>query len=86
MRDQLFFYVEGEVKLSGRLPYGGEMTVLRAITTAGGFTDFAQRKKIHLRRATGQKITVNWYDASKDPSKDPHVFPNDLISVPRRIL
>jgi len=61
------------------------MTVLRAITSAGGFTDFAQRKKIQLRRATGQKFMINWYKASQDPKLDLPVFPNDLITVPKRL-
>jgi len=64
--------------------YIGRMTVLRAIDTAGGFTDFAQRKKIEVRRASGQKLTVNWYDAVKNPSKDPEVFPNDQIIVHKK--
>jgi len=83
--EQRVFFVEGEVKQPSRLEYKGEMTVLRAITSAGGFTDFAQRKKIQLRRATGQKFMINWYKASQDPKLDLPVFPNDLITVPKRL-
>ena len=59
--EERFYFVGGEVKVSNRQLYFGEMTVLRAIDTAGGFTDFANRKKIELRRANGQKFTINWY-------------------------
>jgi polysaccharide export outer membrane protein len=82
--EERVFFVEGEVKLASRLPYVGEMTVLRAITSAGGFTDFANRKNIELHRATGQKIIVNWYKAIDDPKLDKPVFPNDQIIVRKK--
>ena len=62
------------------------ITVLRAIDTAGGFTDFAKRSKIELRRETGQIINVNWDKAMQDPKLDPAVHPNDQIIVRKRIL
>jgi protein involved in polysaccharide export with SLBB domain len=65
----------------------GEITVLRAIDTAGGFTDFANRKNIELRRATtGEKVRVNWHKAIKDPKLDPQVYPNDQIVVHKRFF
>jgi polysaccharide export outer membrane protein len=78
------FYVDGEVKQPGRQEYIGEMTVLRAIGTAGGFTEFANRKKIQVRRG-GQPFFVNWYKALDDLAKDPPVYPNDHIIVKRTI-
>ena len=77
------FFVDGEVKQPARHEYAGELTVLRAITTAGGFTDFAKRKKIEVRRSTGRRFVVNWYDALKDPNKDLPIYPGDYIHVPR---
>src|SRR5206468_4023587 len=41
--EERFYFVGGEVKIPSRMQYLGEMTVLRAIDTAGGFTDFASR-------------------------------------------
>jgi protein involved in polysaccharide export with SLBB domain len=79
------FFVDGEVKQPGRQEYAGKITVLRAISTAGGFTDFANRKKIEVRRTGGQKFVVNWHQALKDPTKDVAVFPNDYIIVMRRV-
>lgn len=78
-----FFYLGGEVKVPNRQLYLGNVTVLRAIETAGGFTDFANRKKIQLRRASGETLTINALKAEKDPSLDPQVLPNDHITVPR---
>jgi protein involved in polysaccharide export with SLBB domain len=84
--EERYYYVGGEVKIGSRQPYLGEMTVLRAIDTAGGFTDFANRKTIELRRANGQKFKVNWYNAIKDAKLDLEVFPNDQIIVHKRLL
>ena len=81
--EERFFYVGGEVKVPNRQMYLGNVTVLRAIETAGGFTDFANRKKIQLRRASGEVLTINALKATKDPALDPQVLPNDHITVPR---
>lgn len=81
--EERFFYLGGEVKVPNRQLYYGSVTVLRAIETAGGFTDFAKRTKIQLRRATGEILIVNALKAEKDPTLDPQVLPNDHITVPR---
>jgi len=83
--EERFYYVGGEVKVAGRIQYLGDMTVLRAIDTAGGFTDFANRKNIELIRATGEKIAINWFKAVKDPSLDRAVYANDRVLVHKRI-
>jgi protein involved in polysaccharide export with SLBB domain len=79
------YYVTGEVKQPGRQLYAGQMTVTKAITTVGGFTDFASHKKVWLIRAGGQRIKVNCDKAFQDPSQDPLVYPNDQIQVPRKL-
>jgi polysaccharide export outer membrane protein len=78
------YYVKGEVKLPGRQLYAGQMTVTKAITTAGDFTDFANHRNVRLIRANGQTIKVNCNKALQDPSQDPLVYPNDQIQVQRR--
>jgi len=80
------YYVTGEVKAPGRQLYSGQMTVTKAITTAGDFTDFANHKKVWLIRANGQRIKVNCNEALRNPAKDPLVYPNDQIQVLRRIF
>lgn len=82
--EERWYYVGGEVKLANRFLYSGDITTLRAIDTAGGFTEFANRKKIEVRRANGQKYTINWNDAIKDSSKDVVIFPNDQIIVHKK--
>jgi polysaccharide export outer membrane protein len=79
-----YFHVNGEVKSPSMYPWKGEPTVLRAIGAAGGFTDWANRKKVQLNRSNGQKFTINCWDAEKDGKKDLPVFPGDYIYVPRK--
>jgi len=79
------FYVGGEVKMPGREIYVGTTTVTKAIQSAGDFTDFANRGKVWLIRADGQRIKVNCNKALEDPSQDLPVYPGDQIQVPRRL-
>jgi protein involved in polysaccharide export with SLBB domain len=78
------FYVDGEVRNPSRQSYTGEMTVTRAIASAGGFTDFAKKTQVQLIRANGQKLTVNCVEALRRPELDKPVLPDDRVHVPRR--
>ncbi len=80
-----FYYVNGEVKMPSRQPYPGEITVTKAIATAGGLTDFAKHSKVRLTRASGQSINVDYDAALEDSKKDLPVYPGDKIDVPRRL-
>jgi polysaccharide export outer membrane protein len=82
--DAKFFYVDGEVRAPNKYEYPGEMTVVKAISVAGGFTDFAGKSKVQLTHG-GHKIKVNVPKAIDDPRLDVPVFPGDSIHVPRRI-
>lgn len=79
-------YVGGEVRIQGRVQYMGAMTVLSGIPAAGGFTDFANRRKVVVTRANGRKITVNCIKAQRDSKYDLPVYPDDRIEVPRRLF
>jgi protein involved in polysaccharide export with SLBB domain len=81
--DQRYYFVDGEVKLAKSWPYFGETTVLRAIANAGGFTEFADKRNIELRRHGGQRFFINYNKALKDEKLDLPVFPNDHIIVPK---
>jgi protein involved in polysaccharide export with SLBB domain len=82
--EERFYYVGGEVRTPARQPYNADLTVLRAIDSVGGFTDFAKRSRIELRRANGEAHIINWDKARKNPKLDLKVFPNDQIIVHRR--
>lgn len=81
-----FYYVDGEVKQPGRQVYLSRMTVLKAISSAGGFTDFAKKTAVELTRADGRKFTINSKKAQKEPRLDLEVFPDDKVWVPRSWL
>ena len=83
--EQRAYYVGGEVRIPNRQQYLGDMTVLRAIQTAGDFTDYANRKKIELIRENGERHMINWEKALKNPKLDLPVYPNDRIHVHKRI-
>lgn len=85
-RPERLFYVGGEVKTPGRQSYIGPITVLKAIQSAGDFTDFAQRKRVKLTRLNGTSQTINCIEARNNPKLDLPVFPGDTIHVPRRIF
>ena len=83
-------YVLGEVKKPGsiQLPAERRLTVLEAITLAGGFTDLASpdRTKV-LRGATGQnqtiQVEISRITKQGDKSADIFLEPNDTVFVPQ---
>ena len=78
------FYVRGEIKSPGRQIYVGQITVTKAITSAGDFTDFANRNKVVLTRANGQRFKLNCNTILDGAAPDPQVYPGDQIEVTRR--
>jgi polysaccharide export outer membrane protein len=84
--DTRYYYVAGEVRSPGARMYLNRITVLKAIQTSGDFTDFANRKKVRLTRASGgNPIMLNASKILKDPSRDVEVYPGDTIYVHRKI-
>ena len=84
--DRRNYFVSGEVKLPGEKEHTGQITAMRAIATAGYFTDFAKKTKIEVIRSNGEKIQLNGKKALEDPSKDVPVYPGDTVHVHRRIF
>jgi protein involved in polysaccharide export with SLBB domain len=83
--DTLWYYVDGEVGTHGsRQIYNSRITVLKAIASAGGFTDFANKKKVKVTRADGRTVIINCVKARDNPSLDLEIYPGDKIYVPRR--
>lgn len=78
-------YVMGEVTKPGPLVINGRLTVMQALATAGGFTDFANRKDIRVlhKTATGlvQTFHFNYKDALDEGSEGPTLFPGDTVIV-----
>jgi protein involved in polysaccharide export with SLBB domain len=81
----LFYYLDGEVKAPARQTFIERTTVLKAIASAGGFTDFAKKKAVKLTRLDGRKLTINCVKAIDEPSLDVEIYPGDKIYVPRKL-
>jgi protein involved in polysaccharide export with SLBB domain len=79
------YFVRGEIRSPGRLIYVGQITVTKAITSAGDFTDFANHKKVILTRANGQRYTLNADKILNGEAPDPPVYPGDQIEVKKRL-
>jgi len=78
-------YVNGEVTHPGSMPLQPNMTVLQALSTAGGFTQFARIKNIYILRVTDgkqEKIPFNYKEVSGGHKPDMMLKPADVIVVP----
>ena len=85
--EERFFYVGGEVRQPNRQPYAGaSLTVLQAVASAGGFTEFADKRRVSLQRVNGQQYEINCVKALKNHNLDLPVYPGDSINVPKRWL
>lgn len=79
-----YFYVTGEVKIPGDKRYVPNMTFLRAIAAAGGYSTFAS-SKVRVTSADGQSREVNARKIRNNPTKlDFPIWPGDVIDVPKR--
>jgi protein involved in polysaccharide export with SLBB domain len=85
-RENRYYFVRGQVKNPGQRVYTGDLTVLRAITSAGDFTDYAKKTKIEITRSNGRTQTMNADKARIDPKKDLPLYPGDSVYVPLSIL
>jgi len=77
-----FVNVGGDVKAPRRVEYTADLTLLGAINAAGGFTDYADQKKVQLLR-DGKRTVINVIEVRKDPTKDIPLRPGDGIEVPQ---
>jgi protein involved in polysaccharide export with SLBB domain len=79
-----FYWVKGEVRSPNRVPFASAATVLKAITSAGDFTDFARKRHVVVRRADGRIEYEDCLKAIQNPRLDLPVYPGDLITVLRK--
>ena len=74
------FYVNGEVKTPGSFVYEKGLTVHKAVTLAGGFTDKAAKTSTKvLRLINGKEQTI-------EISLEAQVLAEDIIVVPQRFF
>lgn len=77
-----FIYVGGEVARPGRIIWTPDLTLVKAIQAAGGFSLYARETKVTLLREKNA-YDLNVQLAQRDPSQDPRLTPGDSIQVPR---
>ena len=80
-------YTIGKVHKSGPYPLAPDMTVLQALSTAGGFTEWAETKYIMVVRRVNNKETMrrfNYQDfiEGKNLKQNIQLEPGDTIVVP----
>jgi len=73
-------YVNGEIKKPGSFSYEKGLTVHKAITIAGGFTDKAAKTSLKVIR------TIDGKERVIDASLETLVFPEDIIVVSQRFF
>ena len=80
-------YVIGAVKKEGTLSYSYGMTVIQALSEAGGLNDYARRKKIYvLRTESGReyRLAFNYEEVVRGEGAEQNIVlqPGDTIVVP----
>lgn len=77
-----YVYIGGEVQRPGRIPWSADLTLSKAVQSAGGFTLYAKETKVTLtrdRKAYDFDVRL----AQRQPDEDPLLFPGDSIQIPR---
>lgn len=77
------YFLSGEVMKSGAFPLVRPMTILEALTLAGGTREFANTKKIIIMRGT-ERIKFNYNEVIKGKKLEQNISlqPGDHIYVP----
>jgi polysaccharide export outer membrane protein len=80
-------FIVGEVTRAGAYPLLPNMSVLQALSSAGGFTAYANQKKIHvLRMENGKQISLRFsykeVVSGHRPEQNIFLKPGDTIVVP----
>lgn len=84
----LNFNIVGEVMKPGYYPLTRRLTVLDAVSLAGGFKDFAKTKKIYVLRTAAdgkqERLPFNYKQVIKgeNPQQNIELQPRDTIVVP----
>ncbi len=77
-----YIYVGGEVTRPGRIIWTPDLTLAKAIQSAGGFTLYARETRVSLVRDQ-QAYDLNVKLAQRNPAQDPLMMPGDSVQVPR---
>lgn len=73
-------FVSGQVRRAGSYPYAQGLTVEKALTLAGGMTEFASSRRIFLLRENQAQ------DARQKVDLDRPILPGDTLIVEERLF
>jgi protein involved in polysaccharide export with SLBB domain len=79
----------GQVRQPGTFPYSENMSVVEAITKAGGFTGMARKNAVRITRKSGEKtesINIAVEDIGQGRAPNFLLRPGDVIFVPERLF
>ena len=81
-------YIVGAARREGPLAYTYRMTVMQALSEAGGLTDYAKRKKIYVLRTENGKeyqLPFNYDEVIRGErmAQNIQLLPGDTIVIPR---
>jgi polysaccharide export outer membrane protein len=84
-------YVQGEVKNPGAVKSTVDLTILKAISQAGGLTPLAAASRVEILRGGGDKkerikVDLDKMRASPAENHDMRLKPNDIVFVPQRLF
>lgn len=83
-------YVYGSVRAQGpqEIPPDESYTVSKAVIRAGGFGDFANKRKVKVTRKTGKDYTIDLKRVIEEghTEEDLTLQPDDQIYVPQRLI
>lgn len=79
-------FLVGNVLRPGSYPLRNDMTLLQALSLAGGFTPFASPRDMKIIRGTGtrqESRNINYYKMIEDTDLDDYMLkPGDTIVIP----
>ncbi len=74
------FYILGEVKSPGTYPFINGLTVVKAVATAGGYTDRANTRRVFIKRPDTEQ------EEKYDLDSNTPVAPGDTIRIVERFF
>lgn len=85
-----YCYVTGEVKNPGSFPLSGGLTVLKAVSVAGGLSKFGNKGKVEILRKNrsggAERIKVDLDEIERGKSPDVPLLAEDIVKVGKRVF
>jgi polysaccharide export outer membrane protein len=81
-------YVIGAVRKEGPLPYTYRMTVMQALSEAGGLSEYAKRRKVYILRSEGgreYRLDFNYEEVLRGERMEQNIvlLPGDTVVIPQ---